>query len=140
MKPTMCRGALISSIRTLMSTSVRKPVEMFDLWWDGKVPDLCYQSNETSLLVLSADNVLVDDDFLTKLKQSYSSCSYFADEKTRWKSHGRIKSFDGLYTYHNRLVIPRPEQDLRNLLLTEYHDNDGHSNWRRLLATLLKRF
>jgi hypothetical protein len=26
------------------------------------------------------------------------------------------------------------------LLLPEYHDNDGHPNWRRLLATLLKRF
>ena len=37
------------------------------------------------------------------------------------------------------LVIPRPVQDLRILLLTEYHDNVGHPNWLRLLATLLKR-
>ena len=92
------------------------------------------------MLVLSADTVSGDDDFMTKLKKSYFSCSYFADEKTRWKGHGLIKSFDGLYTYHNRLVIPRPAQDLRNLILIEYHDNVGHPNWRRLLATLLKRF
>jgi hypothetical protein len=45
--------------------NLRRPVEMFALWWDGKVPDMCYQSNETSLLVLSADTVSVDDDFLT---------------------------------------------------------------------------
>jgi hypothetical protein len=44
------------------------PVEMFALWWDGKVLDSCYQSNETSLLVFSADTVSVDNDFLTKLK------------------------------------------------------------------------
>ena len=62
---------------------MRMPVEMFALWWDGKLPNLCYQSNETSLLVLSADIVSVDDGFLTKLKTSYSSCSYFVDEKTR---------------------------------------------------------
>ena len=37
-----------------------------------------------------------------------------------------IKSYDGLYTYHNRLSIPRPAQDVRNLLLTEYYDNVGH--------------
>ena len=118
----------------------RKPIEMVALWWDGEVPDRCYQSNNTALLVLSADNVSVDHDFLTKLKSAYSSCSYFADEKTRWKGHGLVKTPDGLYTYHDRLVIPRPTQDLRILLLIEYHDNDGHPNWRRLLATLLKRF
>ncbi len=87
---------------------LRMPIKMFALWWDGKVLDLCYQNNETSLLVLSADTVSVDNDFLTRLKNSYSSCSYFTDEKTQWKGHGLIKSSDGLYTYHDRLVIPRP--------------------------------
>ena len=92
-------------------------------------------------MVLSADIVSVDDDFLTKLKSAYSSCPYFSDKiKARWKSHGFVKSIEGLYTYHDRLVIPRPAQDLRILLLTEYHDNVGHPNWRRLLANLLKRF
>jgi hypothetical protein len=38
---------------------------MFALWWDGNVLDLFYQSNDTVLLVLSADIVSVDDDFLT---------------------------------------------------------------------------
>jgi hypothetical protein len=50
------------------------------------------------------------------------------------------KSTEGLYTYHDRLVIPRPAQDLRILLLNEYHDNAGHPNWRRLLTNLLKCF
>ena len=114
---------------------------MFALWWDGNVLDLCYQNNETSLFVLSADTISVDDDFLTRLKSAYSSCPYFFDEiKARWKSHGIVKSSTGLYTYNDRLVILRPAQDLRILLLAEYHDNDGHPNWRRLLASLLKRF
>jgi hypothetical protein len=51
-----------------------------------------------------------------------------------------MKSFDGLYTYHDRLAKPRPAQDLRILLLTKYHDIVGHPIWRHLLATLLKRF
>jgi hypothetical protein len=70
----------------------------------------------------------------------FSSCSYFAAEKTRWEGHGLIKSFDGLYTYHDRLVIPRPAQDLCILLLTECSYNVGHQNWQRLLTTLWKRF
>ena len=59
---------------------LRRPAEMFALWWDGNVPDLCYQNNDIALLVLSADTVFVDNDFLTKLKSAYSSCSYFSDE------------------------------------------------------------
>ena len=59
---------------------LRRLVEMFALRWDGNVSDLCYQSNDTALLVLLADTVFVDDDFLTKLKSAYSSCSYFSDE------------------------------------------------------------
>ena len=51
-----------------------------------------------------------------------------------------MKSSNGLHTYHDRLVIPRPTQDLRILLLTEYHDNAGYPNWRCLLANLLKHF
>ncbi len=41
---------------------MRRPIEMLALWWDGKEPGMCFQSNETSLLVLSADTVSVDDD------------------------------------------------------------------------------
>jgi hypothetical protein len=61
---------------------MRMPVEMFALWWDKKVPDLCYQSNDTTILVLSADTVSVGDGFLTKLKTAYLSCSSFIDENT----------------------------------------------------------
>jgi hypothetical protein len=81
-----------------------------------------YERNDTALLVLSADTVSVDDDVLIKLKTAYSSCSYFADEKTQRRDHGLITSSDGLYTYHDRLIIPRPAQDMRTLLLTNYHD------------------
>jgi hypothetical protein len=59
---------------------LRRQAEMFALWWDNNVPDLCYQNNDTALLVLFADNVFVDDDFLTKLKSAYSLCPYFSDE------------------------------------------------------------
>ena len=98
---------------------------------------MCYQRNETSLLVLSADIVSVGEDFLTNMITEYSSCSYFADEKTRWKGHaGLIKSSDGLYTYHDRLVIPRLAQDLCILLLIECAYNVSHQNWPRLLTTL----
>ncbi len=45
-----------------------------------------------------------------------------------------------MFTYHNRLVIPRPAKALKQSLLLEYHDNDGHSNHRRVLVTLLKRY
>ena len=94
------------------------PAEILALWWEGNVPDLCYQNNDTALLVLSANIVSVDDDFLTQLKSAYSSCPYFSDEiKARWESHGLIKSSNGLYTYHDRTIIPCPAQDLRILLL-----------------------
>jgi hypothetical protein len=31
---------------------VCKLAEMFALWWDGNVPELCYQNNDIALLVL----------------------------------------------------------------------------------------
>jgi hypothetical protein len=37
-------------------------------------------------------------------------------------------------------MIPRPGQALKKVLLLEYHDNVGHSNYRRVLAALLKRY
>ncbi len=115
---------------------LRRTLEMVALRWDEYVPNLWYQSNNTAFLVLSADIVSVVDGFMTKLKTTYSSCSYISDERTRWKGHGLIKSFDGLYTYHDMLAIPRPAQDMRILMLTKYHDNVGHSYWRRISATL----
>jgi len=50
------------------------------------------------------------------------------------------KSKDGLFRYHNRLVIPRPAQALKKVLLLEYHDNASHSNHPCVLATLLKQY
>ncbi len=51
-----------------------------------------------------------------------------------------MKSSDGLLRYHNRVVIPRPSLALIKALLIEYHDNASHPNYRRLMASLLKRF
>ena len=76
---------------------LRMPTKMFALWWYGNVHDLCCKNNDTALLVLSANIVSVDDNFLTKLKLAYSSCPYFCDEiKARLKSHGLVKSSNGL--------------------------------------------
>jgi len=50
------------------------------------------------------------------------------------------KSFDGLFRYHHRVVIPRPTLALIKTLLVEYHDNAGHPNYCRLVTSLLKRF
>jgi hypothetical protein len=51
-----------------------------------------------------------------------------------------MKSADGLFRYHNRLVIPRPAQALKEVLLLQRQDNDDHSKYHRVLATLLKRY
>ena len=140
MRPIQCRAALIFCIQTMSNCVGQLSSRMCAIQWDGQVPDLCYQNNDTTLLVLLADIIFVDDD-LTKLKSTYSSCPYFFGEiKARWKVHSLITSCDSLYTCHERLVILRPAQDLCILLLTEYHDNVGHPNWRRLLASLLKHF
>ena len=50
------------------------------------------------------------------------------------------KSSNGLFRYHHRVVIPRPASALIKALLVEYHDNAGHPNYRRFMASLLKRF
>ena len=44
---------------------MRMIIEMFAFWWDGNVHDMCYLSNDTALLVIRADAVVVDDDFMT---------------------------------------------------------------------------
>jgi len=89
------------------------------LRWDGKVPDMCYQSNGTSLFVLLADTFSVDDDFLTNWKFLVFLIRWWI--KTRWKGRGLNNSSDKLYTHHDRLVIPCLTRDLCILLLTEYH-------------------
>ena len=113
---------------------MRRPDEMFALWWDGKVPDLCYQCNETSLLVLSADTVSVDDDFLTNWKFLVFLFRWWIN--ARWKGHGLTRSSNGLYTHHGRLFIPRLAQDLCILLLSECSYNVGHQEWQHMLTTL----
>ena len=110
------------------------------LWWDGQVLDVLYNGNEPALLALTTEDLNVIAYFLTQLKEAYSSCNFFSEENSsRRKSQKIMKSADRLFRYHNRLVIPRPSQALKEVLLLERHDNDDHSNYHRVLATLLKR-
>ncbi len=51
-----------------------------------------------------------------------------------------VKLTDGLLRYYKRIVISRPAQALKHILLFEYHDHVGHSNHRRVLSTLFKRY
>ena len=80
------------------------------LWYDGKLPDLCYQRNETLLLVLSADTVSVDDDLLTNLITENSSpqrkrgvkpdkAVFFRAVRYRTDTYFRIYFVDTLLSY-----------------------------------------
>ncbi len=101
-----------------------------------------YNGNDPSLLAPSTlESLNVDDDFLPRLKGAYSTCHYFSDENIYRKKRRLIEqSSDGLFRYHNHIVIPHPTLASIKALLIEYDDNDGHSNYRRLMASLLRRF
>jgi hypothetical protein len=106
------------------------------------VHDIIYNGNDPTLLAMTPFQSLnVDDDFMSQFKGAYSSCTYFYDENIGRRKRPLIeKSTDGLFRYHHRVVIPRPTLALIKALLVEYHDNDGHSNYRQLMASLLTRF
>ena len=111
------------------------------LSWDGKVLDIDTNDNGPALLTLSALEALnVDDDFLSILKGAYSTCAYFSNNNNERRLRQKIeKSCDGLFRYHNREVTPRPANDFIKALLFVYHDNGGHYNYCRLMASFLKR-
>ena len=100
---------------------------MFDLGWDAKLSNLCYQSNGIALFVLLADNVSVDDDFLTSLITTYSSCSssLVNQEHVGMVMDWIIHWTGCLLTMLGWLYL-RLAQDLCILLLTEYHSNVGY--------------
>jgi len=120
--------------------NLRGPDE--SLWWYGNVLDIDTNGNDPALLALSALEILnVADDFRSKLKGVYSSCSCFSNENIERRLRRKIeRSSDGLFRYHNRVVIPRPTSALIKALFIEYHDNAGghHPNSCRLMATFLK--
>ena len=101
--------------------------------------DIDTNGNGPAILALSTlESLNVDDDFLSSLKGAYSACAYFSNDNNERKLRQRIeKSSDGLFRY---LVVPRLANALIKALLFEYHDNAGHPNYRRLMASLLKRF
>jgi hypothetical protein len=64
----------------------------------------------------------------------------FSNDNNERKLRQKIeKSSDGLFRYHNRVVIPRPANALIKVLLFEYHGNVGQPNYHRLMASLFKR-
>jgi len=69
-------------------------------------------------------------------------CDHFfdanIDRRTRQNTE---KSCNGLFRYHHRVVvIPRPAIALIKALLIKKHDKVGQLNYRRFIASLLKRF
>ena len=104
--------------------------------------DIDTNGNGPALLALSTlESLNVDNDFLSNLKSAYSICAYFSNDNNERRLRQKIeKSSDGLFRYHNRVVISRPANALIKALLFEYHDNAGHPNYRRLTASLLERF
>ena len=113
-----------------------------NLWWDGNASGIIYNGNDPALLALTTFQSLnVDDDFLSQLKGAYFSCNYFSDENIGRKKRQLIEKLsDGLFRYHHRVVIPRLPLTLITSLLVEYHNNVGHPNYHRSMASLLKRF
>ena len=81
--------------------------------------DIDTNGNDPAILALSTlESLNVDDDFLSNLKGAYSTCAYFSnDNKERRLRQKMEKSSDGLFRYHNRVVIPRPANALIKALL-----------------------
>lgn len=116
----------------------RRP-DFYSIWWDGEVPRINDVDDEALLLALTADDISVDEEFGLKLKEEYKKATFF-DDKGGWNKAGLTKTDDGLFLYHDRILIPRSAPALRESLMYELHDASGHPNWRRLLANLLRRF
>ena len=104
--------------------------------------DIDTNGNGPALLALSTLEALnVDDDFMSNLKGAYSTCIYFSNDNNERILRQKIeKSSNGLFRYHNRVLISRPANALIKALLFEYHDNAGHPTYRRLMASLLTNF
>ncbi len=72
-----------------------------------------------ALSTLEALNVNVN--FLSNLKGGYFSCAYFSDNTDERRLRQKIeKSSDGLFRYHNRVVIPRKTNNLAFFILRQY--------------------
>jgi len=104
------------------------------VWWDGNVP-----MNDEFLLVLNAAEVCIDEAVLQQLRAGYAANQYFSDDG-RWRRDKIVRSDDGYFYYHGRLVIPRNAVSLRHSLLHEFHDELGHPSWKRLLARLMTKY
>ena len=116
----------------------RRP-DFYSIWWDGEVPIDTTGDAAVDLLVLNAEDISVDEGFRLRLITAYKTMDYFGADGN-WQKDKLHKTADGLFLYHGRIVIPRPALELRVMLMSEMHDNAGHPHWKRLLASLLKRY
>ncbi len=66
------------------------------------MPDVDTNGNDLALLALSTLEILnVDDDFLSKLKGTYSTRTYFCNKNIKRRSRQEIEeSPDKLFSYH----------------------------------------
>ena len=114
----------------------RRP-DFYSIWWDGEVPKT---SAEADFLALHAESISMDEVVRQQLLDGYAATQYFNINDGRWRHDKLIRSDDGLFYYHGRIVIPRPAQELRRTLLREYHDQAGHPGWKRLMAKLMTHY
>ena len=117
----------------------RRP-DFYSIWWDGEVPDPLFACHAMDVLEKADSVITVGEDFAVNLKGAYAATRYFDTENGSWQKDNLQRSPDGLFLYHDRIVIPRNAPDLRNCLMHELHDAAGHPSWRRMLAALLRRF
>ena len=95
--------------------------------------------SEDYCLAFDACEVSVSEAVLQQLQEGYAATPYFSDDG-RWRYHKLTKDEQGLFWYHGRLVIPRPAAQLRELLLSEFHVQNGHCGHKRLMAKLMERY
>ena len=69
------------------------------LWWDAKVHDIDTNNNGLALQAPSTLEALnVDDDLMSNLKGTYSTCAYFSNDNNEKRLRQKIeKSSDGLF-------------------------------------------
>ena len=99
--------------------------------------DVIYNGNEPALLALSAEELNVDVDFLTQLKETHFSYKYLSEENSpRWKNLQSFhKAKNGIFFRLERFIwnllnnIPRVKYRLTNNILVDLSLRGRVSMW-----------
>ena len=126
------------------SDPLSRRADFHTIWGEPDVVPQSAHVDEAELLALNVDDVIVESEFKSRLITAYNNTPYFhkANEH-KWKGDKIHRGDDGVFRYFGRVVIPRPARELRQALLSEYHDSPAggcHSSWKRTLAKLMARF